>query len=96
MTTLFDPPPRDGSTFDMDADGARLAAQHQRVLNVIKDKQWHTLGDIELLTGDPQASISARLRDFRKRRFGEMDIQRRRAPGRGPVSGTFEYRLGGG
>ncbi len=86
------PPARDGATFVPKHDGLRLAAQHTKVLDAMSDGEWHTLGELELSTGYPQASISARLRDFRKKRFGSMDIQRRRV---GDVGGLFEYRLGG-
>jgi hypothetical protein len=38
---------------------------------------WRSLGAIELRTGHAQASISARLRDFRKERFGAHGVLRR-------------------
>ena len=61
-------PARDfpGETFDRDRDGARLAAQEQRVFLVMRDGAWRGLKEISALTGDPEASVSARLRGFRK------------------------------
>lgn len=61
-------PPKDfpGETFDRERDGARLAEQEQRVFDAMKDGQFRGLRDISALTGDPEASVSARLRGLRK------------------------------
>lgn len=67
----------DGKTYDHDRDGDRLNAQQRRVADVMKDGQWRTLQEISDLTGDPTASVSARLRDLRKERFGGHDVQRK-------------------
>jgi hypothetical protein len=53
--------------------------------------EWLTLAELEGFTGHPQASISARLRDFRRPKFGGHTVERRRRGG--PSSGTYEYRL---
>lgn len=79
---------RDGETYDHARDGARLGAQHEDVFNLMRDGCWRTLGAIEDRTGHAQASISARLRDFRKDRFGKHGVARRHVG-----SGLFEYRL---
>lgn len=80
-----------GATFDRDLDGLRLTNQLERVKWLMLDGKWRTLREIEIETGDPQASISTRLRDLRKPRFGSFIIERRR---RGePKQGLFEYRL---
>jgi hypothetical protein len=71
-------------------DAKRLADQHARVLSVMVDGQWRTLAEIAKAAQAPEASVSARLRDFRKPEFGGHEVQRRRRGGRG---GTFEYRL---
>jgi len=63
-----DPYPAKGKTFEEARDAKRLGAQCRRVYDAMKDAQWRGLGDIASLTGDPEASISARLRDLR--RFG--------------------------
>ena len=61
------PPLKDfpGETFDRARDGARLAAQEQRVFTVMRDGAWRGLKEISALTGDPEASVSARLRGLR-------------------------------
>jgi hypothetical protein len=89
------PPPTctrfDGDTFEPEVDETRLGAQSRRVFVAIRDGHWRTLAEIAHATGDPEASISARLRDFRKRKFGAHEVERRR---RGdPELGLFEYRL---
>lgn len=81
-------PHRDGATYDHARDGRRLSLQHNRVLAFMRDGQWHTLEAISKATGDPQASVSARLRDLRKDRFGAHLIERRYVR-----RGLFEYRL---
>lgn len=79
---------RDGATYDDERDGARLNAQHARVWAVMKDGAWRPLAAIAAACGDPEASVSARLRDFRKERFGSHDVERRYV-----VDGLWEYRL---
>jgi len=60
-----EPYPAGGSTFDEARDGARLNAQCKRVHDATVNKGWTTLREISAVTGDPEASISARLRDLR-------------------------------
>ena len=84
---------RDGDTFDAPVDRTPLNAQMIRVYAVMRstdllgEPAWRSLRDIARLTGDPEASVSARLRDFRKPRFGGHTVDRRR-DGR-----LFLYRL---
>lgn len=80
--------PRDGETFDPGTDTVRLNAQMRRVADVMGDSRWRTLAELAEQTGDPEASVSARLRDFRKPRFGGFVVLRRRRQG-----GLWEYRL---
>jgi hypothetical protein len=83
-----------GATFDPQLDRERLNAQQLRVLTVMMDGQWRTLGEIQHQVADrsghvdPEASISARLRDFRK--IGCTVERRRRGE---PKAGLFEYRV---
>ena len=80
----------DGETIEPARDHDRLRAQLHRVLNAVSDHEWRTLHQISAITGDPEASVSARLRDLRKDKFGGYTIERR------PVkdgNGLFEYRL---
>lgn len=81
---------RDGDTFDPGTDTIRLNAQMRRVAAVMGDSRWRTLAELADQTGDPEASVSARLRDFRKPRFGGFAVLRRRREG---SPGTWEYRL---
>lgn len=81
----------DGTTYQIESDFARLCRQHRRVHALMRDGRWRTLAEIAGITGDPPASISARLRDFRKQKFGCLRVNRRR---RGePTRGLFEYQL---
>jgi hypothetical protein len=80
--------PVDLYSFDPVFDGDRMGKQFMRVWNLMADAKWRTLREIEEQTGDQQASISARLRDFRKKLYGGFAVGRRRR-----VGGLFEYQL---
>jgi hypothetical protein len=69
-------PAQDGSTFHQERDGARLERQHAKVFEYMRYGGWHTLEAISEATGAPQASVSARLRDLRKPRFGGHTVER--------------------
>jgi DNA-binding IclR family transcriptional regulator len=81
-------PHRDGSTYVHERDARRLAGQHCRVLAYLRDGQWHTLAEIAEHTHDPEASVSARLRDLRKPKFGGYIVEREYV-----ARGLFRYRL---
>jgi hypothetical protein len=81
-------PHRDGQTYDHARDARRLAGQQCRVLALMKDGQWRTLSAIAAHTKDPEASVSARLRDLRKPKFGGWEVERRYVE-----RGLWEYRL---
>ena len=87
-----EPPPghRGGRTFNAFLDTKRLNRQASDVWRVMRDMRWHTLREVSTRTGHPEASVSARLRDFRKYRFGGHEVRRERAPWQG---GLFWYRL---
>jgi histidinol phosphatase-like enzyme len=78
---------RDGFTFTS-SDLDRLNKQAKAVFNVICDGEWYTLDQIAFCAHAPQASVSARLRDLRKPRFGGFVVQRKNMGG-----GVFHYRL---
>jgi hypothetical protein len=86
-----------GYTYDHDLDEQRLTGQLKAVYQVMRDGQWRTLKDIaavtHAMTGKrfSEAAISARLRDFRKPKFGGHLVDRRRVGV--PKSGLFQYRL---
>jgi hypothetical protein len=80
-----------GATYQAEHDRDRLLRQMERVRACMKDGEWRTLYEIQAVTGDSVQSISARLRDFRKQRFGSHTVNRRR---RGlERRGLFEYQL---
>ena len=80
-----------GTTFDPSVDEERLNEQTVRIYRLMNDGAWRTLAEISGATGDPEASVSARLRDLRKEDFGGFVVNRRR---RGLVSaGLWEYQL---
>lgn len=82
----------DGVTYEPEHDKARLTSLYVRVFEVMSAGRWMTLGEINHAAGaSSEASISARLRDMRKERFGGHTVNRRR---RGAAAkGIFEYRL---
>ena len=81
------PTPR-GFTYEPMLDGRRLARQARIVYAYIADGHWRTLYQIAGNTGFPEASISARLRDFR--RIEGHTVERRRVPDH---PGLWQYRL---
>ncbi len=78
----------DGETYDPDRDHVRLSGQMLKVRNLMSDGEWRTLRHIANEVGAPEASVSARLRDLRKPRFGGYTVERVRAP-----RGLHFYRL---
>ena len=80
--------PRDGKTFESAKDEIRLNSQARAVWNLMRDGIWRSLAEISRATQEPEASCSARIRDFRKPRFGGHKADRRRRS-----RGVFEYRL---
>ena len=78
----------DGDTYDHDRDHERLFAQLGRVRRVMLDARWHTLHEVSALTGDPPASVSARIRDLRKQKFGGHIVDRQYLH-----DGLWQYRL---
>lgn len=66
----------DGSTFNEEEDGARLRRQLRDVFRLMSDGKARTLTEIATETGHPEASISARLRDLRKQKFGGHTVHR--------------------
>jgi len=89
--TLFDEPAFDGATFNPLYDEDRLRTLLGRVFDLMLDGEWRTLREIQSRTRGSETAISARLRDFRKPKFGGHAVHRRR---RGDcLLGLHEYRL---
>jgi len=88
---LPEPPPRrafDGNTYKPERDYGRLKGQLLRVFNLMQDGRWRTLNQIaEWVEGSP-AAVSARLRDFRKAKYGARVVERRHVG-----NGLYQYRL---
>jgi len=82
--------PFDGRTYDSSVDKGRLVRQLAKVKRLMLDGEWRTLDEIATEVDSPPASVSARLRDLRKEKFGGYTVDRRR---KGPTRGLFEYRV---
>lgn len=78
----------DGDTFVEARDGERLSRLTDRVWTFMADGEWHTLTAIARTTLGTEASVSARLRDFRKARFGSHTVERRYL-----FDGLWQYRV---
>lgn len=84
-------PQFDGKTYVPELDHDRLGKQLRAVFEFMLDGRWHTLREVSQGTGHPEASVSARFRDFRKPRFGRFTLETDRVgPGK---SGLHKYRL---
>jgi hypothetical protein len=78
----------DGATYNEARDGARLRSQLERVKAALSDGQWWTLAQLARASGGSEASVSARLRDLRKDRFGAHVIERQHVE-----CGLWSYRM---
>lgn len=79
----------DGATYDRERDGDRLGAQMKAVRDLmLSDGGWRSLTHIAEWIGYPEASVSARLRDLRKTKFGAYNVERRYV-----ANGLWEYRV---
>lgn len=78
----------DGYTYEPALDAERLTGQLLRVWQLMRDGKWRTLAEIASAVDGSEAGVSARLRDFRKPKFGALHVDRRRVDG-----GLYEYRL---
>ncbi len=78
----------DGATYDHGRDSSRLGDQMAAVFDLMKDGQPRTLAQISSIVSAPEASVSARLRDLRKPRFGGYQIDREHIS-----RGLFRYRM---
>lgn len=81
----------DGNTYSAKRDYERLTGCLLRVAEVMMDGRWHTLSELASEANASEASVSARLRDLRKPKYGKRDIERRHVR-----NGLHEYRLRSG
>lgn len=84
--TPYPPPAFKGETFFYPRDYDRLSAQCKRVAEIMADGEWHRLAEISEKTRDPEASISARIRDLRAAGF---NVEREYVE-----NGLWKYRIG--
>ena len=78
----------DGSDYVHERDSHRLTGQLKRIYVELQSGEWFTLNQLADITGDPQASISAQLRNLRKERFGSHTIEKLHLS-----NGLYNYRL---
>lgn len=77
-----------GDTYNAARDAARLTGQLGRVEAIMQDGDWHTLAELAERCGGTQTAISARIRDFRKPKFGGREVERAHVE-----RGLWKYRL---
>ena len=80
----------DGETYEPNKDHIRLTGQLLRVYQAMHDQEWHTLSQLSMRAEGSEASVSARLRDLRKEKFGDFVVQRKRSE---KSRGLWYYRL---
>ena len=81
-------PDFDGETYDRKLDHKRLSGQLGKVHHALSGGSWWTLRQLANLTSAPEASVSARIRDLRKEKFGGYKIKTCRFAG-----GLWKYRM---
>lgn len=77
--------PHDGIELS-ELDNKRLNVQLEKVKREMGCGGWFTLQELSEKVGAPTASISARIRDLRKTKFGGHQVLRRKRE-----RGVFEY-----
>jgi hypothetical protein len=77
-----------GQTYDAERDYKRLSGQLRKVYAVMRDGQWHSLDGLAQQAGGTVASVSARIRDLRKKQYGARVVERKHIK-----EGLFLYRL---
>lgn len=72
-----------------------MNSRYQSVWRVMQDGNWHTLKEISDESGYSEASVSAQLRDYRKRQHGGYRVEKRHSdvPTHDKETFAHEYRL---
>jgi len=78
----------DGADYVKERDYKRLANNHFKLKELMKDEVYRTLGEISDVINVPEASVSAALRDFRKEKFGRNTLNKRYEG-----NGLYSYQL---
>ena len=71
----------------------KTIGQRQRVFNELNESNWLTLRELHKMTGDAESSISAQMRNLRKKKFGSY-IVTKRIKGK-LLHNLWEYKLEG-
>ena len=79
----------DGSDIEP-CDNVRLTGQILEIYSLVKDGKKRTLREIADLTGYGESSVSAQLRNLRKDKFGNHQVEKERTATNG---GTWVYWL---
>jgi len=82
----------DGEYYEPDLDKIRLTNQLQKIFDILKGGSWLRLDQIAHLTGIPEASASAHIRELRKEKRGSWEILTKRHE---QMNGLFVYKLTG-
>lgn len=80
----------DGSTYHPVKDHIRLTGLLHRVFSVMSDGNWHRLSELANKCEGSETSVSARIRDMRKDKFGGFQVDRKR---HATQKGLWLYRL---
>lgn len=88
MNELMQTSEFDGKTYVPGRDKKRLTGQLLRVFDFMKGGDWFLIEEIARGTGDPQTSVTARMGDFRKPKFGGHAVEREYIK-----NGLHKYRL---
>lgn len=78
-----------GQTTGDPSDAPRLSGQLLAVYRAMLDGEWHTLEELAAAANGSTQSVSARLRDLRKNRFGAHRIDRQKVSN----TGLYRYRM---
>lgn len=84
MNAACSPPPR----LDAVESPSDFQNQRQIVWQAVADGGWHYLADLAARLNLPEQSVSARLRDFRKARYGSHVVERKKQE-----RGLYAYRV---
>lgn len=79
----------DGAFYDPALDEQRLTTQMDKVRLLMLDGRWHYVAAMAEVLGEPETSISAQIRNLRKKENGGHTIITRRDRD----TGLFLYRL---
>jgi len=79
----------DGAFYVPSLDEQRLTTQMDRVRRLMLDGRWHYVAAMAEVLGEPETSISAQIRNLRKKENGGYIIETRRDGD----TGLFLYRL---